>query len=213
MEPFGTGAQRRILEFAGVPFKIVNSPSTDRALVWRLTRGRYHGIPIIRDGRQTVFEVDQDSQVIAKYLDDKFGLGLFPHELDGLQTILWRAIENEIEDMTFRLNDVYWKESIPPAERLAFLRHKERKFGAGCLDQWRRQQKPMLAELARRLVPYESMLRSHPFLLGEQPRFVDFDLYGMLDNFLFSGHYRLPAAHTRLKRWHQRMERIKFENT
>ncbi len=39
------------------------------------------------------------------------------------------------------------------------------------------------------------MLMGHPFLLGEQPRFVDFDLYGMLGNFLYSGHYRLPAAH------------------
>ena len=146
--------QRRILEFAGLPFKTVNIPSTDRSLVWRLTRGRYYGIPIVRDGRQVVFEVDHGSQVIAKYLDDKFGLGLFPHELDGLQTILWRGIENEIEDMTFRLNDVYWKENIPASERLSFLRHKERKFGPGCLDQWRRQQKPMLAELARRLVPH-----------------------------------------------------------
>ena len=33
-----------------------------------------------------------------------------------------------------------------------------------------------------------------PFLLDEQPRFVDFDLFGMLENFLYSGHYKLPAA-------------------
>ena len=50
-----------------------------------------------------------------------------------------------------------------------------------------------------------SMLLSHPFLLGDQPRFVDFDLYGMLGNFLYSGRYRLPAAQaTRLKRWYQK---------
>ena len=28
----------------------------------------------------------------------------------------------------------------------------------------------------------------------QRPRFVDFDLFGMLGNFLYSGHYRLPAA-------------------
>ena len=38
-----------------------------------------------------------------------------------------------------------------------------------------------------------------PFLLDQRPRFVDFDLYGMLGNFLYSGHYRLPAAHAHLR--------------
>ena len=61
--------QRRILEFAGVKFKITDIPNADRSLVWRLTRQRYYGVPIIRDGRSVVFEVNEDSQVIAKYLD------------------------------------------------------------------------------------------------------------------------------------------------
>lgn len=106
--------QRRILEFAGKPFKITNIPNSDRSLVWRLTRQRYYGVPIVRDGRKVVFETDNDSQVIGKYLDFKFGLGLFPWEHEGIQNILWRSIENEIEDLTFRLNDIYWKEMVPP---------------------------------------------------------------------------------------------------
>ena len=40
------------------------------------------------------------------------------------------------------------------------------------------------------------MLMYRPFLLAQRPRFVDFDLYGILANFLYSGHNRLPAAHT-----------------
>jgi glutathione S-transferase len=203
--------QRRILEYSGVPFKITNIPNADRSLVWKLTKERYYGVPIIRDGRNVIFETDNDSQVIAKYLDEKFKLGLFPHELDGLQSIIWRAIENEIEDLTFRLNDIYWKEMVPPKDRVAFLRHKERKFGRGCIDQWRSHQKPMLAEQTHRLLPYDQMLTNQPFLLGDEPRFVDFDLYGMLGNFLYSGHYRLPAVHTQLKKWFQRMDKIKFE--
>ncbi len=63
--------QRRILEFAGAPFKITNMPNGDRSLVWRLTRQRYYGVPIIKDGGKVVFETDNDSQVIAKYLDYK----------------------------------------------------------------------------------------------------------------------------------------------
>ena len=204
--------QRRILEFSGTNFKIVNIPNGDRSLVWRLTRERYYGVPIIRDGKSVVFEVSDDSQVIAKYLDDKLKLGLFPWEREGVQSILWRYIENEIEGASFRLNDIYWRELVPGSDRLRFLRHKERKFGRGCIDQWREQQKEFLATLSEKLIPFEEMLMFHSFLLDEKPRFVDFDLFGMLENFLYSGHYRLPAKHTRLKQWHRRMTQVQFKS-
>ena len=51
-----------------------------------------------------------------------------------------------------------------------------------------------------------------PFLLDERPRFVDFDLYGILGNFLHSGHYRLPAAHDRLRQWHRRMSGVQLKS-
>lgn len=200
--------QRRILEFAGIKFKVINIPNGDRSLVWRLTKGRYYGVPIVRDGRTVIFEVNDDSQVIAKYLDTKLQLGLFPREMDGVQAILWHHIENEIEGLTFKLNDIYWQEFVPAADQLMFLRHKERKFGRGCLDGWRRQQKELLAQLTERLLPFEEMLDAKPFLLDQRARFVDFDLYGMLGNFLFSNHYRLPARHARLKDWHHRMTQL-----
>src|SRR6266404_5007904 len=82
--------QRRILEFSGVPFQITNVPNPDRTLVWRLTKRRYYQVPVIRDGKNVIFEVGEDSQVIAKYLDAKLKLGLFPPELEGVQSILWR---------------------------------------------------------------------------------------------------------------------------
>lgn len=200
---------RRILEYSGVKFKITNIPTGDRSLVWRVTRERYYGVPIIRDGKTVVFEINDDSQVIAKYLDSKLGLGLFPWELEGVQSILWRYIENEIEGLTFRLNDVFWHEVVPLGERLAFLRHKERKFGRGCLGQWKAQRQELLDQLSQRLIPFEEMLLTHAFLLEERPRFVDFDLYGMLGNFLYSGHYRLPAVHNRLRQWYRRMDQLK----
>ncbi|HLX96151.1 MAG TPA: glutathione S-transferase family protein [Verrucomicrobiae bacterium] len=201
--------QRRILEFSGAPFKITNIPSTDRSLVWRLTRERYYGVPIIKHGKNVVFELNDDSQVIAKYIDEELALGLFPPELEGVQSILWRYIENEIEGATFRLNDIYWKERIPKARQVHWLRHKERKFGRGCIDQWRKQQNDWLKLLEQRLLPFEEMLAHNSFLLGEQPRFVDFDLFGMLENFLYSGHFELPAAHSQVKDWHRRLSRLK----
>jgi glutathione S-transferase len=205
--------QRRILEFAGAKFKITNIPNGDRSLVWRLTKERYYGVPIIRDGRSVIFEVNEESQVIAKYLDSKLQLGLFSWDLEGVQAIVWRYIENDIEGAAFRLNDIYWKEMVPSSDRLRFVRHKERKFGRGCLNQWRSQQKEWLAELAQKLLPFEEMLLHKPFLLDHRPRFVDFDLYGMLANFLYSGHYRLPAAHTEIKKWYRRMTYVKRDRS
>jgi len=202
--------QRRILEFSGTPFKVTNIPNQDRSLVWKLTKHRYYGVPVIRDGKYVVFELHDDSQVIGKYLDQKLRLGLFPFNLEGVQSILWHNIENEIEGACFRLNDIHWKEFVPPAEQLAFLRHKERKFGRGCLDQWRMQQSSWLAQLEQKLLPFEEMLAHNAFLLGEEPRFVDFDLFGMLDNFLYSGHYELSAAHPHLREWHQRTAGLKI---
>ncbi|HEY5913711.1 MAG TPA: glutathione S-transferase C-terminal domain-containing protein [Verrucomicrobiae bacterium] len=200
--------QRRILEFSGARFKITNIPNTDRSLVWRLTKGRYYAVPIIRDGKSVVFEVSEDSQVIAKYLDSKLGLGLFPFEIEGIQSIVWRYIESEIEGVGFKLDDIYWREIVPTAEHLAFLRHKERKFGRGCIEQWRQHQGELLATLEERLLPFEEMLIDKPFLLGDRPRFVDFDLFGMIGNFLYSGRYRMPAKHSRLRNWHRRMARV-----
>ena len=203
--------QRRILEFSGVPFKIINIPNQDRSLVWKLTRQRYYGVPIIRDGKNVIFEVADDSQVIAKYLDEEMDLGLFPAQWRGVQSVLWKFIENEIEGAAFRLNDIYWRENMPAADQLQFLRFKERKFGRGCIDQWRKDQKMWLKKLEQLLIPFEIILTHQEFLLDDRPRFVDFDLCGMLENFLYSGHYKLPARHRQIRRWHQRLTKAKHQ--
>lgn len=200
---------RRILEFSGTKFKITNIPNGDRSLVWKVTRQRYYQVPVLRDGHDVIFETDGDSQVIAKFLDQKLSLDLFPKQWEGLQDILWRYFENDIEGIGFKLNDIHWEEMVPPKDRLLFLRHKERKFGRGCIDDWRDNQKTLLADLEKKLLPCEEMLLTRDFLLEDRPRFVDFDLFGMLGNFLYSGHYELPKPHKRLSAWYTRMSKTK----
>jgi glutathione S-transferase len=203
--------QRRILEYSGTRFKIINIPNGDRSFVWKITRQRYYQVPVLRDGREVLFETDADSQVIAKYLDQKLELDLFPRKYEGLQDILWRYFENEIEAVGFKLNDIHWEEMVPAKDRLGFLRHKERKFGRGCIDEWRASQKELLAELEKKLLPCEEMLLTRDFLIDERPRFVDFNLFGMLGNFLYSGHYDLPKPHKCLRAWFNRMATIKLK--
>ena len=199
---------RRILEFSQTRFKLHNIPNGERSLIWKLTRGNYYEVPVIRDRREVIFEMSGETQVIAKYIDAKYSLGLFPRELEGVQSILWRCIENEVEGIGFKLNDVYWKDFVPADDHLRFLRHKERKFGRGCIDQWRAMKPQLLQQLEEKLLPFEEMLTYQPFLLDQRPRFVDFDLYGMLGNFLYSGRYKLPKAHDHLRAWHRRMNNI-----
>lgn len=197
--------QQRILEFSGAPHKVTNTKPSDRSLVWKLTKQRYYQVPIVKDGPNVLFETDENSQVIAKYIDSKLKLGLFPKQWDGLQRILWRYIDNDVEGATFRLNDARYEEFVPASERLNYLRFKERKFGRGCIAQWRAESKLWQSRLAELLIPFEQMLSTRDFLLDAQPRFVDFDLWGMLSNFLYSGHYRLPANLPKVKVWYRRM--------
>jgi glutathione S-transferase len=55
------------------------------------------------------------------------------------------------------------------------------------------------------------MLAARAFLLAERPLFVDFDLAGMLGNFLYSGHYELPASHAALRGWYARLSKFKLK--
>ena len=202
--------QRRILEFGRIPHRVLNIPPSDRSLVWKLTRRRYYQVPVLKDGRQVLFETRDNSQVIAKYLESKFCLGLFPERWEGLQCLVWRSIENDVEGLTFKLNDAYFREFVPRDEQLPYLRHKERKFGRGCLDRWLVERQQLAAELTEALVPFEQMLGHREYLLDEKPRFVDFDLWGMLANFLYSGRYKLPAIHPKIRMWYARMSQLEF---
>lgn len=201
--------QRRILEYARVAFRLVNVPNTDRSQVWRWTRQRYYQVPILKDGSNVIFEISDQTQVIAKYLDNKYQLDLFPREWAGVQSLIWQHIEGNVEEVGFKLNDIHYQSFMPEKEWLPFIRHKERKFGRLCIAQWTQQQPALLEELSRRLIPFEQMLGTRPFLLDQTPRFVDFDLYGILANFLYSGQYQLPAPHNRLQQWYDRMTHIK----
>ena len=196
--------QRRLLEFSGAKFKITNLPQTgDRSLIWKLTDEKYYAVPILRDGRKVIYESGEDTQDIARHLDQKFQLGLFPAGREGVQAILCRFIENEIEAVGFKLNDIYFREFVRKPDQVSFVRHKERKFGRGCIDQWRAQQKDLLRQLEAKLLPFEQMLAHSEFLLGERPLFVDFNLLGILENALYTGHYRLPKSQPNLRQWYR----------
>lgn len=204
--------QRRILDFSGVRYRTTNIRPTDRSLIWKLTRERYYQVPILRRGRDVIFETDQNSQVIAKFLDSELDLGLFPHRWDGIQDIMWDYIDNDVEGVTFRLNDAHFKKFVAKDQQLEYRRFKERKFGRGCLEQWGEQSASLVNDLVARVLPFEQMLAHRKFLLEDLPRFVDFNLWGMLANFLYTGAYQMPDALPRVARWYERMSKLKLSD-
>jgi len=202
--------QRFILDYSGAKFRITNlKRPNDRAAIWKLTRGRYYGVPVIRDGRKVIIGDSEETQNLARYLNKKLRLDLFPADREGLQFILSRYIENEIEAVTFRLNDIYHREFVPVDDLALFVRHKERKFGRGCLEHWKTQRQDWLQQLEEKLKPFEQILAHSEYLCGDRPLFVNFCLQGMIANFLFTGHYRLPKSLPHLGRWLKRMEKAR----
>ena len=84
------------------------------------------------------------------------------------------------------------------------IRHKERKFGKGCVREWISHRRDLCAQFTELLKPIDDMLAASLFLLTDRPLFVDYNLYGVLGNYLFNGKTRLPNL-KHLRRWHLAM--------
>ncbi len=195
---------RRILEWHRIPFRLRNIAYHDRAPIIKATKGRGHTVPCLIDGTHAVCDRTDFGQEVARYLDRHNKLKLFPKELEGLQLIVSRYIENDLEGVGFKVNDTYVIPTRPLIERTMLIRHKERKFGKGCLQEWTRHRNDLNSHFAELLDPIDSMLTASTFLLTDRPLFVDYNLYGVIENYLFNGKTRLPKL-KHLRRWHHAM--------
>ncbi|TAG10359.1 MAG: glutathione S-transferase [Verrucomicrobia bacterium] len=190
---------RLILDAAKVPFETLNVTNANRHELITLTNGAYYQVPVILDERterRIVFESGPSSQDVARYLNEEFTGGrLFPSKLDGLQDVLLHHLEEEVEALTFKLYDPFYVDSETDlVERVMMIRHKERKFGKGCVERWRNDRSEMLNEAVQILLPYEKMLQYSPFLLGDKPVYTDFLLAGILGNISYAGKNSLPET-------------------
>jgi glutathione S-transferase len=197
---------RRILERHHIPFRLRNIAYHERTEIITATKGRGHTDPCLIDGKRALCDLTDFGQEVARYLDRRNKLKLFPKEFEGLQLILSRYIENDLEGVGFKVNDSYVIPSRPLVERVMLIRHKERKFGRGYLQEWTSHRKYLSARFAELLLPIDHMLAVSPFLLTDRPLFVDYNLYDVLENYLFNGKTKLPHL-THLRRWHHAMSK------
>jgi glutathione S-transferase len=201
---------RHALDAAGAPYTLFNTGIGDRQSVIQLTGGAYYHVPVIVDAGRSpavvVYEGRDDGMDVAQYADAKFGLGLFPKDKAGLNDLLVRYVESELEDVAFRIDDAFLVPTIPDLmERTLLRRHKERKFGKGCIEQWREQLPALLAKLTDLLQPVERILGNTPFLLGDSPVYADYALFGVLGNLTYTGDNEIPSTLGNIRRWHERL--------
>jgi glutathione S-transferase len=196
----------------GVDFLTVDVTPHTREEVIAASGGKFYQVPLLTDGGKTIGESSGASLDVAHYVDREYARNrLFPKPLEAANLCLTRFIENEMEGAGFKLADPFYiatfKDSLA---RTLMIRHKERAFGRGCIDAWKRDRKVLAARFDELLGDFETTLRHSPFLLGEAPVFADFALYGVIGNATWNGWNKLSPKRTALAAWRTRLAAFRF---
>lgn len=180
----------RLLQFSYSPFaakirtclklkklncELVEVPYTQRTELVALTGGV--GIPVLVDGATVV----TDSPRITAYLETKGGPSLREHPLAPL---LEQWADNWLEETAFRLACPGLEDRMGQSQgeeaRLMFRLIKERRYGSGCIAQWRSEQAKYADETKALLAPVVEAVRANGFVLGQSVSVADAAIAGQL---------------------------------
>lgn len=197
----------QMLRAAGVAFESREVPNWDRSELLRLTGGAYYAVPVLEHGGRLFYESGTDTQDVAQYVDRTWFDGwLFPEAIEAAHQCMIEFLENEVEARTFKLADIHWIPAIADvAHRGMVIRHKERKFGRGCVDAWRRDSVLIRAELDRLLTRFQTTLRHTEFLFGAMPVYADFLLFGVIGNLTFNDWNKLSPRQESIAAWREKL--------
>jgi len=202
------------LRHSGLAYDLVNLHTADPTPIVQLTKGEYYMAPVIEDlfSHEVIFDKSPSGDDVPRYIDNLAPLmRLFPTEVEGLHRIFLHYIENECESHGFKVCDVYRDNWIKTdIERGLHRRHKERKFGLGCLEEWTRNVNQLIESFHHAIQPFEQILADRPFLTGERPIYADYALCGVIGNFLFPGNTALPENCLMLEAWYTKMRAGNF---
>ncbi|MEM6822135.1 MAG: glutathione S-transferase [Verrucomicrobiota bacterium] len=172
-----------ILKQSGLEYEEILVPNWDRSIVAELTQGAYYEVPVIEHDDRVIYEHSDTSLDIARYTNGLLSSELFPKSISGIHEILIEYIESKLEGIGFKTVDPEYTRGIQNiAHQTALVRHKKRRFGKGCLEQWADQQEDLLKEFYQRIDQFKGCLTENTFLFGKVPVFADYALYGVLGN-------------------------------
>ncbi len=145
-----------VLDLLDRPCTTVEVPYSDRDELAALTGG-YIYVPVLVDDAGRVV---CDSRRICEHLlaDERAARTLVPAPLEGPIWAYSDWCDGALEDVFFRIGSPavrdHWKRA---GDRALYVLVKERKFGAGCVDQWLGQRDELVARgdpaLLRRFSP------------------------------------------------------------
>jgi glutathione S-transferase len=165
-----------LLDLLGIQHEQIEVPYSDRTELASLTGG-YIYVPVLvdDDGRVIV-----ESRNVCEHLLRREGAAhLVPSPLEGPIWAYQDFVDGVLEDVLFRIGSPAVRDAWPTAgDRALYVLIKERKFGAGCVDEWLRTRDRLLAKAHQLLAPTLSTLKKTPFLFGDAPTLADAALYG-----------------------------------
>lgn len=165
-----------LLELLAIEHEVVEVEYGNREALAKLTGG-YIYVPVLEldDGRAIT-----DSRAICEHvLRRPEARWLVPSPLEGAVWAYHDQIDGPIEDVLFRIASPGVRDQWPTQwERALYVLVKERKFGAGCVDEWEKSRDALITKAREALAPTLQTLANAPFLFGEKLTFADLALYG-----------------------------------
>jgi glutathione S-transferase len=152
-------------------------PYSDRNEIARLTGG-YIYVPVLVDDAGKV--VTESRDICEHVLSGDAGARLVPPPWEGPIWAYADFVDGPLEDVAFRIGSPAVRDAWPsPGDRALYVLIKERKFGAGCVDDWQRDQEKLVQRAKRLLSPTLRTLAAREFLFGATPTLADAALYGV----------------------------------
>jgi glutathione S-transferase len=193
-----------LLDLSGAKYETVDVDYVDREELARITSGYIYVPVLVTDEGQVITE----SRAICEYLlAGERGQRLVPEPWQGPIWAYADFTDGPLEDVLFRIASPAVRDAWTSAfARALYVLVKERKFGAGCVDAWERDQTALVSRARSLLAPTLRTLAARPFLFGDRPTFADAALYGQCAMLEAGGTHLLALVAPELQRFARRLE-------
>jgi len=195
------------LDLIGARYSAIDVPYGDRSELAELTGG-YIQVPVlVMDNGEIVTD---SRNICARLAATPVGAALVPAHLSGPIWAYADWCDGPFEDVMFRVASAGVRRLFKrPVDRALYTYIKERKYGAGCVDQWERDHESLIKRAAELLQPTLRTLNTQPFIFGDKPTLADAALFGQFA-MLHEADASLPAkVSATFVAWMQRVEQWK----